>query len=206
VTRQDLEQRWAAVRDEARDCPRCDLALGRTQVVFGEGALPARIMLVGQGPGEVEDEQGHPFVGPSGRLLDEALAEAGLRREDLYITNIVRCFPYKLVRGRKVNRAPLAGERKACAPWMEAELALAAPRIVVAVGGPAAQALIDRKFKITQQRGTWHDGPNGTRATATYHPSYLLRLRGADPAAFERAWAAWLEDWRAVAAEAAADL
>lgn len=192
-----------AMRTEARGCIRCRLSETRTQVVVGEGNPGAALMLVGEGPGAQEDEVGRPFVGRSGKLLEEALAEAGISRAELYITNTVRCRPVEIDGARYRNRPPRADETRACAIWMTSELELVDPRVVACIGGAAAKALIGRDFKITQQRGELLPGKDGRQYIATYHPSYLMRLRSADPAAYEAARAAFAEDLKTAHAAAA---
>ncbi len=187
------------LRTQGLTCTRCDLYRNGTQVVWGEGDTGAGVMVVGQGPGEQEAKAGRPFVGPSGELLNEAFAEAGIDRGKLWITNTIKHWATAVnQRGRLVNRDPKAGEVRACALWLEGELAIVKPKILVCIGAPAAKAVIDRSFKITQQRGQWFSGPNAEAAIATFHPSYLLRLRSVDRAAFERSYALVLEDLRAV--------
>lgn len=195
----DPREALEKLKQEALLCPKCPQAKTRHRVVFGEGNPEARVMLVGQGPGEVEDHMGRPFVGPAGKLLDEALEIAGLKREEIWITNTVKCWTFRREGRRVVNRAPYVGEVRACSPWLEAELRIIRPKIVVCIGGPAAQALIDKNFKITEERGQWRKGPQGSMAIATLHPAYLIRLRQANPSAFERAWLQFLEDLRKTA-------
>ena len=134
-------------------------------------------MLVGEGPGEEEDARGRPFVGRAGQLLDSALAEAGIPRDAVWVTNTVRCRPTKIEAGRVANRPPRVGEIRACAVWMETELRLVAPRVVVCLGAVAAKALIGKEFRLTQERGQLFPGPAGTEAIATLHPSYIIRQR-----------------------------
>lgn len=172
------------MRQEALFCQRCDLWQGRTQVVMGEGSPDARVLLIGEGPGDNEDLTGRPFVGRAGQLLDAALEEAGLAREDVYITNVVRCRPTAVTNGSVSNRAPRAGEIAACAPWRWLELHLVNPRVVVCIGAPAAKALIDKKFKITEQRGQLYAREDGRSYMATLHPAYILRLMSADREAY----------------------
>jgi uracil-DNA glycosylase family protein len=169
----DLER----AREIAAGCVRCPLKETRTQVVFGEGNPGARLMLVGEGPGEEEDARGRPFVGRAGQLLDSALAEAGIPRDAVWVTNTVRCRPTKIEAGRVANRPPRVGEIRACAVWMETELRLVAPRVVVCLGAVAAKALIGKEFRLTQERGQLFPGPAGTEAIATLHPSYIIRQR-----------------------------
>ena len=148
--------------------------------VFGEGNLRARLMLVGEAPGKVEVERGRPFQGPAGRVLDELLDRLAIPRQDLYITNVVKIRPY-VENGRdKVNRPPWQSEVRAFVWIVHRELAIVRPRAVVCLGAVAANALIHPKFALKQDRGRWYDGPEGTRILATFHPSYLLRLRGSD--------------------------
>lgn len=187
------------LKAEARTCPRCHLAETRTQVVFGEGSVNTRIMVVGQGPGAVEDETGHPFVGPAGSLLDRALAEAGLTREQLWITNVIKCRATKEEQGRLVDRPPLAAEVKACRPWLEGEMGIVQPQVIVCLGTPAAQALIRKAFKMGEEHGRWHEGPGGVKLLATFHPAYVLRLKSVDPEAYHRTWQTLVEDLRKVA-------
>jgi uracil-DNA glycosylase len=185
-------------------CTRCDLYKSGTQVVWGEGHVGAQIMVIGQGPGEQEAKAGRPFVGPSGEVLNEALATVGIARDTLWITNTIKHWATKLnERGRKVNRDPLAGEVAACRIWLDGELTIVQPKILLCIGAPAAKAVIDKKFKITEQRGQWFKGPNGEDAIATFHPSYLLRLKANDLTAYERAWTLVLDDVRSVAQRAA---
>jgi len=199
----DRAQAMDQLRIEGLTCTRCDLYKTGTQVVWGEGDPTAPVMLIGQGPGETEDEVGRPFVGPAGEMLTTALAEAGIERERLWITNTIKHWATSVERGRRVNRAPRVGEVNACRVWLDGELAIVQPRILVCVGAPAAQAVIDKKFRITDERGQWRAGPNGEPALATFHPSYLLRLRSADRDAFEVAYRAVVGDFRAVVERAA---
>jgi DNA polymerase len=191
------------LRSQGLACTRCDLHLSGTQVVWGEGDPYAQIMLIGQGPGEQEAKAGRPFVGPSGEVLNEALATVGIDRAKLWITNTIKHWATSLnERGRKVNRAPKAGEVQACRIWLDSELTIVQPRILVCIGAPSAQAVIAKKFKITESRGQWFKGPNGEDVIATFHPSYLIRLRAAEPAAYAAAWSLVLDDFRAVAERA----
>ena len=168
------------MRSEALVCCRCDLCHGRTHVVFGEGPSSARAMIVGEGPGAEEDIAGRPFVGRAGRLLDHVLAEAGLKREALWVTNIVRCRPTVVREGRVQNRAPRISEVRACDIWTSATYEFVAPDFIMCLGGAPAQALISKAFRIGEGRGQWHEGRGGRPTAATYHPAYALRLRGED--------------------------
>lgn len=174
----------SAVRQEALYCQRCDLWTTRTQVVMGEGNPRSRLLLIGEGPGEDEDATGRPFVGRAGALLDKALGEAGLSRDDVYITNVVRCRPTAAKGGRITNRAPRAAEIRACGPWRWLELNLVDPRVVVCVGAPASKTLIDKGFRLTEQRGQLYPGADGRLYLATLHPAYVLRLMSADRGAY----------------------
>lgn len=195
----DRQERMDELRARALTCPGCPNLRTRHKVVFGEGDVHADVMFVGQGPGMVEEATGRPFVGPAGELLDRALQEIGIPRERLWITNIIKCRAVKQEKGRLVDRAPLAGEIKACRPWLEGELAIVQPSIVVCVGTPAAHALIDKKFKLSEQHGQFHQDPSGTRFLAVFHPAYVLRLRSVDPEAHARTWGALSRDLQKVA-------
>jgi DNA polymerase len=147
-----------------------------TQTVFGEGAANARIMLVGEQPGN-EDLAGHPFVGPAGRLLDRALGEAGIDRTLAYVTNVVKHFKWEERGKRRIHARPNAVEISACLPWLQAELDLIRPRVLVCLGATAAQALLGREFRVTESRGRWIESPLAPYVTATVHPSAILRAR-----------------------------
>ena len=192
-----------ALRAEGLQCTRCDLYQSGTPVVWGEGNLQARVMLIGQGPGEQEAKRGRPFVGPAGKMLDEALQATNIDRSKLWITNAIKHWATtRNERGTLVNRAPKVGEVKACRIWWETEVAIIKPQILVCIGAPAAQAVIDKKFQITKQRGQWFPGPNGEAVLATLHPSYLIRLQAVDQAAFDAAWQHVCDDLRMVVARA----
>jgi uracil-DNA glycosylase len=196
----DKQRQMDALCAQALTCPGCPNKDSRFRVVFGEGDVNAKVMLVGQGPGVVEEQTGRPFAGPSGKLLDQALEEVGLDRRKLWLTNVIKCRAVKSEKGRVVDRAPSAAELKACRPWLDGELGIIQPEIIVCVGVPAAKALIDRKFKLSEEHGQFREDPNGTRRTAVFHPAYVLRLRSVDQDAYQRTWGALLEDLRAVAA------
>jgi uracil-DNA glycosylase len=170
----------SALRAAASACRGCHLWMGATQTVFGEGPRTAEVMLVGEQPGDQEDRQGHPFVGPSGRLLDEALEGAGIDRRRVYVTNAVKHFKFVRIEltKRRLHKKPTAAEVRACHPWLEEEIRVVQPRVIVALGATAAQALLGSKFKVTEQRGrpvrsTWADV-----VFATVHPSAVLRAPG----------------------------
>ena len=164
-----------AVREAAAGCKACDLYLRGTQTVFGEGPGRAVIMLVGEQPGDAEDVAGHPFVGPAGRLLDRALDEAGIDRGVVYVTNVVKHFKWEPRGKRRIHAKPNTSEVGACRPWLETEIALVRPRVLVCLGATAAQALLGRTFKVTQQRGQFVQSPLAPMVTATVHPSSILR-------------------------------
>lgn len=166
----------AEKRDEALHCRACPLWADATQTVFGEGPAGAAAMFVGEQPGDQEDRQGRPFVGPAGQLFDRALAEAGIDRAQAYVTNAVKHFKFELRGRRRIHQKPLYKEVLACKPWLEAEIELVAPRLLVALGATAAQALKGRAVTIGKERGRWQDYPGGRRLLVTVHPSYLLRL------------------------------
>jgi DNA polymerase len=172
--------RISTARLAAAGCRACELWRHATQTVFGEGPADAPLMLVGEQPGDQEDLAGHPFVGPAGRVLDEALAEAGIDREHVFITNVVKHFRWKPSPGgkRRLHERPTAAQVRACGPWVELERELVEPRVMVALGATAAQALIDPGFRISEQRGVLLPpaSPDGPRLLATPHPSSILRL------------------------------
>lgn len=199
------EQLLETLRKDSADCPRCDLAETRNRVVFGEGNPHARIVFVGQGPGEVEDRDGRPFVGPAGRLMDAMLAEAGLQRADVWLTNIVKCWPLKVENGRKKSRPPRVSEVRACRVWLDGEMEATTPKVIVCVGAPAAQGLLRKDFRMMEEHGRWEPGPNGTRAMGILHPAYLLRLRSVDEAAFRAARDQTVQELREAARVAAED-
>jgi DNA polymerase len=188
-----------ALRARALECTRCDLHLTGTPVVWGEGDARSGVMVIGQGPGEQEARARRPFVGPAGRVLDEALAQVGIRRERLWLTNGIKHWATTVnPRGTRVNRPPRVGELRACHLWLEGELGIIRPRLIVCLGGPAVQALTGEEVKIGEARGRWFQGPDGVDVLPTFHPSYLLRLRAADSAAHAATMALWLDDLRTV--------
>jgi uracil-DNA glycosylase family protein len=164
-----------SVRDMAAGCKACDLYTRGTQTVFGEGPERARIMLVGEQPGDAEDIAGHPFVGPAGKLLDRALDEAGIDRRIVYVTNVVKHFKWEPRGKRRIHAKPNAAEIGACRPWLETEIALVKPRVLVCLGATAAQALLGRSFKVSKQRGAFVESSLAPLVTATVHPSSILR-------------------------------
>jgi uracil-DNA glycosylase len=188
-----------SVRDAARGCKACDLYKRGTQTVFGEGPKRATVMLVGEQPGDAEDLAGHPFVGPAGRLLDTALEEAGIDRGLVYITNVVKHFKWEPRGKRRIHAKPNAAEITACRPWLETEIALVKPRVLVCLGATAAQALLGKAFRVSRQRGEFVASPLAPRVTATVHPSSILRAP--DDAARREEMARFVEDLKKVAAE-----
>jgi DNA polymerase len=163
------------LREEAAGCTRCDLYRRATQTVFGEGPRHARVILVGEQPGDQEDRTGHPFVGPAGKLLDQALVAAGIDRGDVYVTNVVKHFKWEPRGKRRIHQKPTAREIAACRPWLDAELAAVRPQVLVALGATAAQALFGKSFKVTRQRGRELVTTLAPHALATVHPSSILR-------------------------------
>ena len=164
-----------AFREAAADCQGCDLWKRSTQTVFGEGARRAEVIFVGEQPGNEEDLTGHPFVGPAGRLLDEALSEAGIDRTQTYVTNVVKHFKWEPRGKRRIHKKPNAREINACRPWLEAEISLVKPQVVVCLGATAAQALLDPQFKVSRQRGQFIESTLAPYLMATVHPSSILR-------------------------------
>jgi DNA polymerase len=165
----------ASVRDAAKDCQACDLYKRGTQTVFGEGGRKAELMLVGEQPGDAEDLAGRPFVGPAGRELDRALEEAGIDRSTVYVTNVVKHFKWEPRGKRRIHKKPNAAEISACRPWLDTEIELVKPRVIVCLGATAAQALLGRNFKVTEHRGTFIPSTLAPHVLATVHPSSLLR-------------------------------
>jgi uracil-DNA glycosylase family protein len=187
-----------SLRDAARDCRACALWRTGTQTVFGEGRKASRLLLVGEQPGDREDLEGRPFVGPAGRLLDEALEEAGIDRSDAYVTNAVKHFKWVGRGKRRIHQKPNASEIAACRPWLEAELAVVTPGVLVCLGATAAQALLGRGVRVTRDRGRPLETPLAPVAFATVHPSSILRAPDAE--ARRREHALFVDDLRAAAA------
>jgi DNA polymerase len=185
------------LRAAAAHCEGCDLFRRATQTVFGEGSRTARLMLVGEQPGDQEDREGHPFVGPAGRMLDEVLQDVGIDRKTVYVTNAVKHFKW-IPRGkRRLHSKPSSRETAACRPWLEAEINAIKPEVIVLLGATAAQAFLGPQFRITKQRGQWIEGEGETRLMATYHPSALLRAP--DPESRERMRGEFAADLKLVA-------
>ena len=167
----------AELRDSAAGCRACDLWERATQTVFGDGPVPARVMLVGEQPGDLEDREGAPFVGPAGRILDEALERAGIDRGAAYVTNAVKHFKWEPRGKRRLHSRPNQVEIGACRRWLDAELALVRPRVLVCLGATAAQALLGRAFRVTKDRGKPLPSTLAPHVLATVHPSSILRAR-----------------------------
>jgi uracil-DNA glycosylase len=168
-------QNLTRLKKAALSCKGCGLYLRATQSVFGEGAKHADLMFVGEQPGNEEDLQGKPFVGPAGKLLDKFLAQAGLDRSSIYLTNAVKHFSWVPRGKRRLHSKPRAGEIRACHPWLEAEIASIQPRIIVCLGATAAQSILGKTFRLTQHRGELLRSPHGQWVMATIHPSAILR-------------------------------
>jgi uracil-DNA glycosylase len=163
------------LRDAAAGCKACDLWKTGTQTVFGEGSRNAEVMFVGEQPGDYEDREGRPFVGPAGQLLDRALEEAGIDRRLAYVTNVVKHFKWQARGKRRIHQKPNWAEMTACRPWLDAELEVVKPSVLVCLGATAAQALLGRDFRVTRQRGELVDSPLAPNVMATVHPSSILR-------------------------------
>jgi uracil-DNA glycosylase family 4 len=167
-------------------CRRCSIGSTRTNSVYGEGDPCAALMVVGEGPGETEDKLGRPFVGRAGELLDKMLAAIDLAREDVFICNTVKCRP-TLDDGRRLrNRAPEPEEMKNCRPYLDLQIEIIGPRVILALGAPAAKSFMGEKFSITRQRGQWFEGPNAIPTIATFHPAYILRQTGGELTGMKR--------------------
>jgi len=187
----------ARLRAGAAECTACPLYRNATQTVFGEGPAHAAMMLVGETPGDREDLEGRPFVGPAGRLLDRCLAAAGVERAEAYVSNVVKHFKWTPRGKRRLHAKPNAGEIRACKPWVEAEIALVKPRVLVLMGATAAQALLGADFRVSRQRGVFVASPLAPKVIATVHPSSLLRAT--DDAARDAAIAGFVADLRRAA-------
>ena len=185
------------LRAEAAHCTNCDLYQRATQTVFGEGPKQARVMLVGEQPGDKEDKEGHPFVGPAGRLLDEALVEAGIDRKLVYVTNVVKHFKWEPRGKRRIHQKPNAREIAACRPWLDREVQAVKPDVIVCLGATAAQALLGRTFRVTKMRGKPVPSELAPHVLATVHPSSVLRAP--DDATRARETKLFIADLKAVA-------
>ena len=184
----DPERTLARLRDEAERCRNCDLWQNATQTVFGTGGPRAEVMFVGEQPGDKEDRVGEPFVGPAGQLLDRALEEAGIDRSKVYVTNAVKHFRWEARGKRRIHKKPNAKQIQACHPWLESEINVIQPKLVVCLGATAAQALLGADFRVTKHRGEVIDRDGLPPVTATVHPSSILRARddASGEAEFER--------------------
>ena len=191
-----------ALAEAAEGCRGCDLYEDATQAVFGKGQARARLMLVGEQPGDKEDLAGEPFVGPAGRLLDRALIEAGIERSETYLTNAVKHFKWRPKGKRRLHQTPRVGEVEACRPWLEAEVQTVGPEALLAMGATAARSLFGPKVKVTKDRGRPLDSPLAPVAAVTVHPSAILRLRDRDER--EAELAAFVADLEAIASALAA--
>jgi len=185
------------LRSEAARCQACDLYKEATQTVFGEGAEHSRLMLVGEQPGDQEDIQGHPFVGPAGRVLERGLDEAGIDRRRVYVTNAVKHFRFTRRGKRRLHEKPNASQVRACRPWLEAEIEVVKPRLLVLLGATAAQAVMGPAFRVSRQRGEVLESPFGVAALATVHPSSILRA--VDDESRDAAMASFIADLRVAA-------
>jgi uracil-DNA glycosylase family protein len=191
-----------ALREAAMSCRGCHLWRGATQTVFGEGRKAARVMLVGEQPGDREDRAGEPFVGPAGRELDRGLEAAGIARADAYVTNVVKHFKFEERGRRRIHKTPKRFEIEACKPWLDQELQVVKPEALVLLGATAAQALLGSSFRVTQHRGELLESELAPIVTATIHPSAILR--GPDDASRQEEREAFAEDLRVVAQALAA--
>jgi uracil-DNA glycosylase family protein len=194
----DAKGAHAALRAATDQCRECPIGEYATQSVLGEGSLTAPLMLVGEQPGDQEDKQGHPFVGPAGRLLDRALSELGWSRDRVYVTNAVKHFKYELRGKRRMHKTPAQREAAACLHWLEDEIGLVQPQAIVAMGATAARSLLGRAVAVMSERGQWIDRPaDGRPVLVTLHPSALLRVLDREEG--EAAYARWVEDLRLAA-------
>ena len=193
-----------AARQACDRCMRCTLSASRNQVVFGAGDPHARLMLIGQGPSLTDDRTGLPYSGPAGEFLDTALAQAGLSRDSVWLTNLHKCVATKPAgeSGRAEQRPPKADEIAACDHWLEQELFWIKPAVIVAIGGPAAQVLLGKDFQLTEQRGVILPGPHGIPTLATYQPTYLKRLSQWDRPTAVQGWRDLVADLRRAHAHA----
>ena len=195
---QPLTTRWVGLRTEAAGCRRCDLWRNATQTVFGEGSARARFLLVGEQPGDVEDVEGRPFVGPAGQLLRAALVEAGVDPSEVYLTNVVKHFKWEPRGKRRVHKKPSYAETAACRVWLDAEIDYLKPDAIVALGATAARAIIGPAAKVTRDRGKMFPSPLARLVTLTVHPSSILRAPDSETRA--KARADFVADLKAIAA------
>src|SRR4051812_40731595 len=186
-----------ALARRAARCTNCPLYENATQTVFGEGSARARLMIVGEQPGDMEDREGHPFVGPAGRILDKALAEAGIPRDSAYVTNVVKHFKWEPRGKRRMHKTPAQREIDACFQWLEGEMQAVKPAAIVALGATAAKALLGARFRISQERGRVQVREGLPDVVPTWHPSYLLRLK--DRPGGDEAYGEFVSDLRTAA-------
>ena len=196
----DHPENLAELKHAAATCRGCDLWEHATQTVFGEGAEHSTMMLIGEQPGDQEDLQGEPFVGPAGRLLDRGLDEAGIDRRRVYVTNAVKHFRWTRRGKRRLHEKPNAGQVRACRPWLEAEIEVVAPRVLVLLGATAAQSVMGPSFRVSKQRGQVLQSPFGIPAVATVHPSSILRAT--DDASRHEAMSSFIADLKVAAGNA----
>jgi uracil-DNA glycosylase family protein len=194
-----MTESLASLRERVQSCTACDLYKGTTQAVFGEGLVRSEVMFVGEQPGDREDREGHPFVGPAGRMLDKALEEAGIDRKLAYVTNVVKHFRYEERGKRRIHQRPGSEHIKACRPWLDAELAVVEPRVLVCLGAVAAQGLLGSKVRVTKDRGKPLESSLAPVVMVTIHPSAILRER--DEPARAEAFRGFVADLELVAAE-----
>ena len=187
----------ANLRKQASGCTACNLYKHATQTVFGEGPAHARVLMIGEQPGDQEARQGHPFVGPAGMLLNKALAAAGMDRKQIYVTNMVKHFKWEPRGKRRIHKKPTALEISACRPWLDAEMAAVRPQVVVLLGATAAQSVLGRHFRATEKRGCWVPSKLAPHVLATVHPSALLRAP--DEKSRHEEFERFVEDLRQVA-------
>jgi uracil-DNA glycosylase len=187
-----------ALREAAAGCRGCSLYRGATQTVFGEGPATAEVVMVGEQPGDQEDRQGRPFVGPAGKLLDRALEDAGIDRRKVFVTNVVKHFKFTTRGKRRIHKRPSAEEVRACSPWFEAELDAVKPKALLALGATAGQDLFGRSFRVTRERGKRLDSDLAPVVMATIHPSAILRAEDEDR---EREYDRFVDDLRALSRE-----
>jgi uracil-DNA glycosylase len=186
------------LREAAASCQGCDLYRDATQTVFGEGAEHSRLMLIGEQPGDQEDLQGKPFIGPAGRLLEKCLEEAGIDRKRVYVTNAVKHFRFTMRGKRRLHEKPNAGQVRACRPWLEAEIQVVKPGMLVLLGATAAQSVMGPAFRVSKQRGEILGSPFGIPTMATVHPSSILRATDAESR--EAALQSFIDDLKVAAA------
>jgi DNA polymerase len=194
-----MTESLTSLRERVQGCRECELYKGATQAVFGEGSARATVMFVGEQPGDREDREGHPFVGPAGRVFDRALEEAGIDRKQTYVTNAVKHFRYEERGKRRIHQRPSAEHIRACRPWLDAELAAVRPRVLVCLGAVAAQALLGSKIRVTKDRGKPLESELAAVVVVTIHPSAILRER--DEPARDQAFRAFVADLEVVGSE-----